>query len=313
MSKKKEDTKAAKVAMYEGDEEHYFSENIESFAMMVWKRFRRHKLALAGMIILALLLVFIFIGPLFSPHDPNKIDITKVSGGMPMLPNDEHILGTDLLGRDYLTRLMIGGRTSLLVGFCTTAFTLCIGIPIGCVAGYYAGSWIDLLICRFIDVFSSIPQTFLILTVIAIFTPSVWNIVIIMAVFGWTGFTNTVRTQFLSLRTRDYVQSAYSAGMKKSTIMFKHILPNALTPVIISVSSTVSGNIMRESGLSYLGIGVGEPDCSWGSMLDAGSDFMLHAPVMAIAPGFCIMMTSLALNFIGDGLRDALDPRAAKY
>jgi len=309
MSKNKENTKVPVTDLYDSDEEHYFSENIESFGKMVWKRFRRHKLAVTGSIILILLVAFVLIGPMFSPYDPNEPHMELVNAGMPGLPSAENWLGTDLLGRDFLTRLMYGGRTSLLVGFVATGIGYAIGIPIGCVCGYFAGKWIDILICRFMEIFNSIPQTFLILTVIAIFTPSVWNIVIILGLFSWTGSAHTVRTMFLSLKSRDYVQSAYSAGMKMSTIMFKHILPNALTPIIIGASSSVSGAIMMESGLSYLGIGVTEPDCSWGSMLSKGSNFMLKAPVMAIAPGICIFLTSLSLCFIGDGLRDALDPR----
>jgi len=229
-------------------------------------------------------------------------------GGQPVAPNGKYWFGTDSMGRDLFTRTIYGGRVSLIVGFSAVMVSMCIGIPLGCIAGYYGGM-ADWIISRTIDVLTCIPTFFLNLLMASILGKSIINVILVIGLFGWMGTTRQVRAQFLSLRRQDFVQAAQALGLKERVVIFRHILPNALVPVIVGATMGVAGAIKSESGLSYLGLGVTEPVPSWGSMLNQSRNYLLKAPWMGIIPGLCICIVSLSLNFVGDGLRDAFDPR----
>ncbi len=244
------------------------------------------------------------LAPLLSPYDPNKIEIEKILEP----PSINHLFGTDPLGRDVLSRVLWGGRISLLVGFIAVGIAMVIGISIGAVAGFYGGG-MDAFLMRLVDVMLSIPTFFLILTVIAILEPSIWNIMIVIGVTGWMGVARLVRGQFLTLRETDYVTAARAAGSSNIRLIFRYILPNALSPVYVSVILGVAGAILTESGLSFLGLGVQPPKPSWGGILTAGKDNIEIAWWLSVFPGLAIFITVLGYNLLGEGLRDVLDPR----
>ena len=293
------------------DEDSYFSGKVESFGMLVWKRFRRHRLALVGAITLGLILLLSILAPVITPYGRDELHLEIIQYGNPLPPSAKFIFGTDGLGRDYFTRCLYGGRTSLLIGFGATLLSVLIGVPLGCIAGYYGGT-VDMVICRFIDVVSCIPEFFLLIIVCAVMKPNYTNVILVLGLFGWFGVAKQIRAQFLSLRTQEFVQAANALGLKDKVITFRHLMPNALMPVVVSATMSVAGNIMAESGLSYLGLGVQEPAASWGSMLKLSQPYITTAPWMMIFPGLLISLVALSINFLGDGLRDALDPRTLK-
>jgi peptide/nickel transport system permease protein len=295
-------------------ESDFFAGRVESFWNLVWKRFRRHKMALAGLYVLGFMALVAICAPLLSPFGYEELHLDVVADGIPVRPGEDarFWLGTDQLGRDYLTRCIYGGRISLSVGIVSVAFSLAIGIPLGCLAGYYGGL-VDMVIMRVVELFSCIPSFFLILTVnAAVKTPSIFYVMAIIGFFGWMGICRQVRAQFLSLRQQEFVKGAVALGFKDSRVIFRHVLPNALTPVIVAATMRVASAIMTESSLSYLGLGVQEPIPSWGAMLKAGQSFLRDTPHMAVIPGLLILIVTLSLNSVGDGLRDALDPRGMR-
>lgn len=293
----------------ESDEDSYFSAKVEGFWTTVCKRFVRHWYGVAGLIVLMLLVLCAIAAPLLTPYGYDEINFAAAPMGQPQPPSEEHLFGTDYLGRDYLTRCLFGGRVSLLVGFGAVIIELIIGIPLGCAAGYYRGA-LDSVICRFIDVFSCIPSTFLILLVNALLSPNIFNVIFVLGVFGWTGYTRFVRSYFLSLREQEFVQAAKASGLKERVIVFRHILPHALTPLILSVSMGIGGAILAESGLSYLGLGVQEPTPSWGAMISNAQEYVNSAPWLSVFPGLLITLTVLSLCLIGEAFRQAIDPRS---
>lgn len=291
------------------EEEKFFSSNVESFWRMVWNRFKKHKLAIAGLIVLGIMIVICFLAPVIAPFPYEELHLSDVPDGMPLRPGGKYILGTDQLGRDFFTRCLYGGRISLTVGIVSTMIALAIGIPLGCIAGYYGGA-ADMIIMRVVEFFACVPTFPLLLTLNAVLdNPSIYLVMAIIGIFGWGGVCRQVRAQFLTLKNQEFVQAAEALGYKDRKVIFKHILPNALTPVIIIATMSVAGGILMESSLSYLGLGVQEPIPSWGAMLKAGKSFLRDRPHLCMIPGILILVVSLALNFIGDGLRDALDPR----
>jgi peptide/nickel transport system permease protein len=217
-------------------------------------------------------------------------------------------LGTDDLGRDVLARILYGARISLLVGFVAVGIATSIGILLGALAGYY-GRWVDALIMRFVDIMLCFPTFFLILAVIAFLEPSIWNIMIIIGLTSWMGVARLVRAEFLSLRERDFVLAARAIGAQDFRIIFRHILPNAISPVLVSATLGVAGAILTESALSFLGIGVQPPTPSWGNMLIAGKQTLGTAWWLSVFPGLAILVTVLGYNLLGEGVRDAMDPR----
>ncbi len=268
-----------------------------------WQRLRRNRMAMAGGLIVAAMFLLALLAPA-AGYDPGAIDIARRLEG----PGLQHWLGTDDLGRDVLARILYGARISLLVGFVAVGIATLIGIVIGAVAGYY-GRWTDAVVMRFVDIMLCFPTFFLILAVIAFLEPSIWNIMVIIGLTGWMGVARLVRAEFLSLRERDFVLAARAMGASDARIIFRHILPSALSPVLVSATLGVAGAILTESALSFLGIGVQPPTPSWGNMLIAGKQTLGTAWWLSAFPGFAILLTVLGYNLLGEGIRDALDPR----
>jgi peptide/nickel transport system permease protein len=273
------------------------------FRDVLWQRLRHNRMAMIGAVIVLVMFVLAMAAPLLG-RDPGAIDIAVRLQS----PNWSHPLGTDDLGRDVLTRILFGARISLLVGFVAVGIATAIGIALGAVAGYY-GRWVDTLLMRFVDIMLCFPTFFLILAVIAFLDPSIWNIMIIIGLTGWMGVARLVRAEFLSLRERDFVVAARAIGANDARIIFRHILPNALSPVLVSATLGVAGAILTESALSFLGIGVQPPTPSWGNMLIAGKQTLGTAWWLSVFPGMAILITVLGYNLLGEGIRDALDPR----
>jgi peptide/nickel transport system permease protein len=279
-------------------------EKQEKLRHLFWKRFRKNKLALAGAFIVILLFLVAVLAPFISPYDPGQINIRRVL----QEPTAEHILGTDSLGRDVFSRMIWGSRISLMVGFVAVGISSLVGIFLGALAGYY-GRLADNLIMRFVDIMLCFPTFFLILAVIALLEPNIWNIMIIIGITGWMGVARLVRAEFLSLRERDFTMAEKALGARNFRIIFRHILPNAMAPVLVSATLGVAGAILTESALSFLGIGVQPPTPSWGNILTAGKDNIEIAWWLSLYPGMAILITVLGYNLLGEGIRDAIDPR----
>jgi len=254
-------------------------------------------------IVLALFVVAIFAGYL-APYPPNEIDTAHVL----MAPSLAHPLGTDVLGRDVLSRIIHGAGVSLSVGFVAVGISTLIGVILGAVSGYYSGA-VDRIIMRFVDVMLCFPTFFLILAVIAFLKPSIWNIMIVIGVTSWMSVTRLVRAEFLSLRERDFVQAAVSQGAGDLRIIFVHILPNAMAPVLVAATLGIAAAVLVESSLSFLGLGVQPPNPSWGNMLTEGKDNIEIAWWLSLYPGLAIFITVMGYNLLGEGIRDTLDPR----
>lgn len=273
------------------------------FREVLYRRLMRNRMAMAGAAIVFGMFVLAMLAPLIG-RDPGAIDIANRLQS----PGFAFPLGTDDLGRDVLTRILYGARISLLVGFVAVGIATFIGILLGALAGFY-GRWIDALIMRFVDIMLCFPTFFLILAVIAFLQPSIWNIMIIIGLTGWMGVARLVRAEFLSLRERDFVMAARALGARDTRIIFRHILPNALSPILVSATLGVAGAILTESALSFLGIGVQPPTPSWGNMLIAGKQTLGTAWWLSVFPGLAILVTVLGYNLLGEGIRDAMDPR----
>jgi peptide/nickel transport system permease protein len=269
-----------------------------------WYRFLKNKMAVAGAVVVILLFVVSFLSPFISPYDPNEIDLKNVLSS----PSEDHLFGTDQLGRDVMSRMIWGAGISLKVGFVATGIAIFVGAILGAIAGYY-GRWVDAVIMRFVDIMLCFPSFFLILAVIAILEPSIWNIMIVIGLTGWMGITRLVRADFISLKERDFVQAARGIGASDFRIIFRHILPNAMASVLVAATLGVAGAILTESALSFLGIGVQPPTPSWGNILTAGKDNIDIAWWLSLYPGLAILITVLGYNLLGEGIRDSLDPR----
>jgi peptide/nickel transport system permease protein len=280
----------------------------------VWKRFRRHKLALVGAVVIALITLVAVFAYWLAPADPNFIDQAHWSG-YPLAPGvAHHILGTDENGRDLLSRLMYGAQISLTVAFFAVLMELVIGTVMGSMAGYYGG-WVDYTLMRITDVFLSIPLLPLLLVLTAIVAASSNKaalgfgvIVVIIGGLSWPPVARLVRASFLSLREKEFCEAARALGNRDGRIIFRHLLPNAIAPIIVQGTLEIANVIILESALSFLGFGIQPPTASWGNMLANAESNMAIAPWVAIFPGLCILVTVLAINYLGDGLRDALDP-----
>jgi peptide/nickel transport system permease protein len=273
---------------------------------IVWRQYKRHKLALAGMIILLALFLIAALAPVLAPYNPNAIDLVA-SAGEPAPPGPQHWFGTDDLGRDWLSRALYGARVSLSVGFVAMVITVGIGIVIGTVTGHYGG-WADSILMRVTDVFMSVPSFFLILAVNAYIKPSIYNTMIVIGIFSWMGVARLVRGQILSINQTEYIVAAHVVGVPARRLMIRHLVPNAFAPVIVAATLTVATAILIEAGLSFLGMGVPQPTASWGNMLQAAQPYLDRAWWMSVIPGLLISITVLCFNFVGDGLRDSLDP-----
>lgn len=278
----------------------------ESFWKITFRKFIRNKLAVFGAFFIFILICLAIITPWIAPYSPDEqFLMDKLSP-----PSEKYILGTDKLGRDTFSRLLYGARVSLLISFCAVAGQIVIGTTIGAIAGYFGGI-IDAILMRFVDVLISIPTIFLLISLVAILEPSLGILIFVFTLFGWTGTARLVRGEFLSLRSREFVLAAQTMGVSRFKIIFSHILPNAVGPIIVSATLSLGGVILSEAALSYLGLGVQPPTPSWGNMLQDAQDFtiMLEAWWYPLFPGIMIFLTILAFNFIGDGLRDGFDPK----
>lgn len=268
------------------------------------ERLRRSRFATIGGSVVVLVIVAAIFAPLVAPYDPIAQDIQRLLEG----PTTDHPLGTDELGRDTLSRVIYGSRVSLLVGIIAVGISLLMGVTLGLVAGYGRGM-IDAIIMRFMDGLLAFPTLVLALAITAMLGPSLNNVMIAIGITGIPNFARLVRGQVLILRDLEYVQAARSVGTRDIRIMTKHILPNTMAPIIVQTSIAIPAAILAEAGLSFLGLGVQPPASSWGAMLNTARGYMQHTPWLAIAPGVAIFVTVMAFNFLGDALRDTLDPR----
>lgn len=276
----------------------------ESYGRMVWRRFKRHKLAMIGLYLLVFMYALAIAAPVLSTQDYQDVDPPNKL----QAPSLEHLMGTDNIGRDVYSRILWGARISLAVGFVAAGVSVVLGTIIGSIAGYFGG-WVDDALMRFTEIIMAFPTFFLLLTIISIVERSIFNIMLVIGVTSWPGLARMVRGQILSLREQEFTEAARALGASDSRIIFRHILPNAMAPVIVSTTLRISGAILAESSLSFLGIGVQEPFPSWGSIINTGRYYLLQAPWLMIFPGMFIFLTVLSFNYLGDGLRDALDPR----
>ena len=272
--------------------------------MTFWKRFKQNRLALLGGIVVAFLFIIAILASAITPYDPNAINVQNILEP----PGFTHPFGTDDLGRDILSRIIWGSRISLSVGFVAVGISTFIGVLLGAITGYYGG-WVDRVIMRFVDIMLSIPTFFLLLAVIAFLEPGISNIMIVIGLTSWMGVTRLVRAEFLSVKEREFTQSARAIGAGDIRIIFRHILPNSMAPVLVSAVLGVAGAILTESALSFLGIGVQPPTSSWGNILTIGKDNIEIAWWLSVFPGVAILVTVLAYNLLGEGIRDAIDPR----
>lgn len=271
-----------------------------------WERFKNNRLALISLFILGALVLIALLAPWIAPHDPAEQDLLNKLKP----PSSEHWFGTDDLGRDLLTRVMYGARVSLAVAIFSVIFNLIIGITVGSLAGYYGGK-VDSILMRFVDIMLAFPQFFLLITVVTLLKPNLFNIIVVFVLFGWMGKSRLLRGQILSLKNREFVDAARTIGMSDFRIIFRHILPNAIAPVIISATLQMGSMILTESSLSFLGLGIQPPFASWGNLLQSAQSLtiMTKAPWVPFIPGFMIFLTIMCFNFIGDGLRNAFDSK----
>ena len=269
-----------------------------------WQRFTANKFATAGLVVIVVLFLLSLAASVLTPYQPDAIDAWHVL----LPPSAEHWFGTDELGRDVLTRVIFGARVSLKVGFVAVGIAVLIGTVVGLFAGFYGG-WIDTLLMRVVDIMLCFPTFFLILAVITMLEPSIYYIMIIIGLTGWMGVARLVRAEVLSLKSRDFILAARVLGASDLRIIFRHVLPNALSPVLVSATLGVAGAILTESALSFLGIGVQPPTPSWGNILTSGKDYIEFAWWLSLFPGVAILVTVLSYNLVGEGIRDALDPR----
>lgn len=275
-----------------------------TYLQMVWRRFKRHRLAVASLIILCCLYLIAIFAPLLSTQDYRAVEPEIRL----QAPSSKHWFGTDDVGRDIYSRVLHGARISLSVGFVAAGFAVLVGTVVGAVAGYFGGV-VDDILMRVTEIFMAFPTFFLLITVVSLLPRSIFNIMVVIGLTSWPGLARMVRAEFLSLREQDFTEAARAIGASDRRIIFRHILPNAMAPIIVSTSLRIGGAILAESGLSFLGLGVQEPFPSWGNILNRGRNFLRYAPWITMAPGVFIFITVLCFNFIGDGLRDALDPR----
>ena len=269
-----------------------------------WRAFRRNRLAIIGGVVTVCLALLALAAPVIAPWDPNRPDVKKILDP----PSRAHLLGTDQLGRDVLSRMLFGARVSLAVGFVSVGIAAFIGIALGSVAGYNGGS-VDAAIMRLVDLMLVFPRFFLLLAVLAFLKPSIWTIMVVIGVTGWMGVARLVRAEFLALKEREFVLWSQSIGASGFRIIWRHILPNAMAPVLVAMTLGIPAAILTESGLSFLGLGVQPPHATWGNILNEGKEVIELAWWLSVYPGVAILVTVLSYNLLGEGIRDALDPR----
>lgn len=272
---------------------------------MAWRRFRRHKAGLAALVILTLEVLLAIFAPVLIPRDlaidPSPLNILQ-------RPSQEHWLGTDEVGRDIFARLIYASRISLSIGFMAVAVAVIVGTTLGAMAGYFGG-WVDAVLMRVTDAILSIPALFFLIVLSVTLGPSVRTMIIVIGLLSWMELARIIRANVLSLKRREFVEAAQTIGARSPQVIARHILPNTLAPIVVAATLGVGNALLTEASVSYLGLGVQPPDPSWGNMLYNAQSYFFNAPWITLYPGFMILITVLCINFIGDGLRDALDPR----
>ncbi len=294
---------AEKVISLYTQEERRAKNGSESLAAIIWRQIRKNRLAILGTVILTFLLIVAVSAPIIAPYNPYETDYASVKKP----PSVEHPLGVDELGRDVFSRLIYGSQTSLLIGLGVVAIAMSIGVPLGAIAGFYGGLS-DMIIMRIVDILMAFPFIVLAIAMVAVIGPGLLNMMLVLGCVTWIWYTRLVRGMVLSLRESDFIVAARALGASGVSIIFRHLLPNVLGVVVVQASFSVAEAILASAALSYLGLGTQPPTAEWGAMLSNAKEFMRILPVMSIAPGVAIMITVLAINFIGDALRDALDP-----
>ncbi|MCI4624743.1 MAG: ABC transporter permease [Candidatus Magnetoovum sp. WYHC-5] len=269
-----------------------------------WERLKTNKMAIAGGLIVLFMFIISIFAPMITPYKPNIIDRYNILSP----PDTRHLFGTDDLGRDVFSRMLYGARVSLSVGFVAVGLSTAIGVIFGAIAGYYGGI-VDRIIMRFVDIMLAIPTFFLILAVIAFLEPGIRNIMIVIGLTSWMGVARLIRAEFISLRNREFVLASKSTGASDLMIIVRHLLPNSMSPVIVSAVLGIAGAVLLESALSFLGLGVQPPTPSWGNILTIGKDNIEIAWWLSVFPGVAILITVLGYNLFGEGLRDVFDPR----
>ena len=269
-----------------------------------WRALSKNRLALGGGVVVLTLAVMAVAAPLVAPHDPHKPDTKRILEA----PSSRHWLGTDQVGRDVLSRMLYGARVSLAVGFVSVGIATAIGIALGSAAGYHGGT-VDAAVMRLVDLMLVFPRFFLLLAVLAFLTPSIWTIMSVIGLTGWMGVARLVRAEFLALKEREFVIWSQSVGASAVRIIWRHILPNAMAPVLVAMTLGIPAAILTESGLSFLGLGVRPPHATWGNILNDGKEVIELAWWLSLYPGLAILVTVLSYNLLGEGIRDALDPR----
>lgn len=301
-----------------------YSDTLSKKLKIIWRRLKKNKMAVLSIIVLIILYSSAIFAPLIAPYNPEGTadDILQVDRAPSFRSYEDYtmegelvkfrpnLFGRDELGRDVFSRCLYAGRISLSVGFVSVGISVIIGTIWGCIAGYYGGI-IDNIMMRIVDAIMAIPTFILLVTVMALFTPNIFNVMVVLGLTGWTGIARLVRAEFLSLMQRDFVEAAKCIGARDKRIIFRHVLPNAINPIIVSATMGIAGAILAESALSFFGLGVQPPTASWGNMLMNAQELntMVNTPWKAFYPGMLIFITVLSFNFLGDGLRDALDPK----
>ncbi len=282
------------------------SDEVLSPGKIIWKRFRRNKIAIIGSVVLLILIILAILAPVLTPYERDAMQL--IDREQP--PSSQHLLGTDRQGRDLLTRVLYGGRISLSVGLVASSLQLVIGVIMGSLAGYY-GKWVDTIIMRITDMVIAFPFLALAITAAAVLGPSIYNTMLIIGFLTWTETCRLVRGQFLSIKQMEYIEAAKATGASELRIIWHHMLPNALAPILISATLIMATAILVEAALSYLGLGVQAPMPSWGNILEPARSMIVLMKMwwLWLPPGFLIFISVLSINLVGDGLRDALDPR----
>lgn len=295
-----------KTTAYNTAKQQSFQTETQSMLKMTWKRLKKNKLAVISLGVILLLYLMALFAPLLAPYSVDDMDFENLTAK----PSWSHPMGTDDMGRDLLSLVIHGSRVSLTVGIISMLIAVSIGTLFGAVSGYYGGK-IDNMIMRLTDIALVFPTFFLILTIVAMFGNGIYKVIIIIGLTSWMGVTRLVRGQFLSLKQREFVEGARALGAKDARIIFHHLLPNSMAPIIVAATLRIGGTILTEAVLSFLGLGVKQGTVSWGGLLQQaqGISVMTQTPWVAIFPGMMIFVTVLAFNLFGDGLRDALDPK----
>jgi peptide/nickel transport system permease protein len=279
----------------------------QSHLHIAWRRFRRHKPALAGFVLFSVLGLSALFAPLLTHYAPNQQDLFNQFSP----PSTTHWLGTDSLGEDVWSRLLYGGRVSLTIGILSAVISVLIGVVVGAIAGFY-GKLADAVLMRFVDLLLAFPAIFLLLILFSIVQASAVSVILFLGLFGWLYLARIIRGEFLSLREKEFVESARAMGVSSLRIILRHMLPNVIAPIIVTFTLEVAYNMIAEATLDFLGYGVPPDTPTWGNMLTGAEDYYITVPLLAVFPGAALTLAILAINFLGDGLRDAFDPRAVR-